>query len=107
VGTLKYDGTTVEFDDRILAHIQLIVLQKLRRQESFYLAWQDADESGGGRTGIWVHTAATLTFHFTTNDDPGIDREWLEKLMGSANSVGGLFITDPDGAALHPLDLHF
>jgi hypothetical protein len=105
MGTLKYDGTTVVFDDRVLAHIQTVVLQKLRRQENFFLAWQDSEDLGGGRTGIWVHTAAILTFHFTTNDNPNIDRAWLEKLMSSANSVTGMFVTDADGTAIHPSDM--
>jgi hypothetical protein len=102
VGTLKYDGVTVEFDDRLLAHLELVAVQKMRRQESFLMAWRDPDELGGGRTSIWVHPAVRMTFHFTTNDDPRIERAWLETLMMSANSPTGLFVSDADGRAAHP-----
>jgi len=102
MGTLKYDGTSVEFDDRTLAHLELVIVQKLRRQETFLMTWRDADAAGGGRTGIWVHQTAMMTFHFTTNENPKIDRAWLQKLMDSANSVMGLFVADAEGEAVHP-----
>jgi hypothetical protein len=105
MGTLKYDGTTAQFEDRLLAHIQSIVIQKLRRQESFQITWSDGDEHGGGRTAIWVHPAAVLTFHFDSNSNPNLDRDWLEKLMVSASSAGGLFITDKDGQPAHPTEV--
>jgi hypothetical protein len=102
MGTLKYDGVTVHFEDRLLAHIQLVVAQKLRRQEAFLMTWQEADDLEGGRTGIWLHPAVLLTFHFGSNENPRIDRAWLEKLMASANSPMGLFVSDVDGLAAHP-----
>jgi hypothetical protein len=105
VGTLRYDGMTVDFDDRLLAHIELVVVQKLRRQETFLLTWQNAEQLGGGRTGIWLHSSALLTFHFEANENPHIDRAWLEKLMSSANSSMGMFVTDAAGVAAHPSDL--
>jgi hypothetical protein len=33
MGTLEYDGVAVEFDDRLLAHLELVMVQKMRRQE--------------------------------------------------------------------------
>jgi hypothetical protein len=102
VGTLKYDGVTVEFEDRLLAHMEVVIVQKLRRQESFLMTWQEADDIGGGRTGIWLHQAVFLAFHFTSNENPKIDRVWLEKLMVSANSPMGMFVSDEHGEAAHP-----
>lgn len=102
MGTLKYDGTTVDFEDRVLAHLEMVIVQKLRRQESFLMSWREPEALGDGRTGVWIHDAAMLTFHFSTNDNPGIDREWLQTLMDSANSVMGLFVADADGDAVHP-----
>jgi hypothetical protein len=96
---LKYDGMAVDFDDRLLAHLQTVVLQKVRRQESFLMTWREADDLGGGRTGIWIHQYAHMTFHFGTNDNPKIDRAWLERLMTSANSPTGLFVSDEKGDA--------
>jgi hypothetical protein len=105
VGILKYDGMSVDFDDRLLAHVQTVVVQKVRRQEPFLLTWQDSDDLGGGRTSIWIHQFAHMTFHFASNSDPKIDRAWLEKLMGSANSPRGMFVSDEDGKPEHPSDM--
>jgi hypothetical protein len=106
MGMLKYDGMSVDFDDRLLAHLQTVVVQKMRRQESFLMSWQDSDDLGGGRTGIWIHQFAHITFHFSTNSDPKVDRAWLEKLMSSANSPMGLFVADENGDPGHPTEMN-
>ncbi|KFF58097.1 ATP-dependent DNA ligase, partial [Cryobacterium sp. MLB-32] len=42
MGKLTYDSSlTADFDDRVLAHIQLVIGTKLRRGESFYFSWRD------------------------------------------------------------------
>jgi hypothetical protein len=97
VGTFKYDGTTVDFEDRVLAHIEMVAIQKLRKQEAFFMSWRESETAGSGRTGVWMHPAALLTFHYSTNDNPNIDRAWIEKLAASANSSSGMFVTDLDG----------
>jgi hypothetical protein len=104
VGTLKYDGVTVEFDDRVLAHIEIVVVQKLRRAEPFLMSWRAAGDAGGGRTAIWIQPAARLSFHFVTNAKPEIDRAWLERLMTAANSATGMLVTDAEGNTAHPSD---
>jgi hypothetical protein len=104
MGTLKYDGTSVDFDDIVLAHLEIVIVQKLRRQETFLMTWQEPKESGGGRTGIWIHPTAMMTFHFATGDKPDIDRAWLQTLMDSANSLMGMFVSDVGGEAVHPSD---
>jgi hypothetical protein len=107
MGTLRYDGTSVEFDDRLLAHVEAVIMQKLRRQESFFLAWRESDDLGGGRTAVWMNTSAMLTIHFTGRDTAELDRQWLERLMISANSMTGLLITDADGRAAHPTSANY
>jgi hypothetical protein len=103
VGTLKYDGVTVEFEDQILMHIEVVVVRKLRRQEAFFMSWREP-ESGGGRTGIWVHPAAMLTFHYPGNHNSDIDTEWVERLTVSASSPAGMFVTDAQGQPLQSAD---
>ena len=50
MGRLIYDNTTaVEFDDRVLAHLQLVIGTKLRRGEGFFLNWKDDPSVGDGR----------------------------------------------------------
>jgi hypothetical protein len=107
MGTLKYDGTSVDFDDLVLAHLEIVIIQKLRRQENFLMTWREPDTIGAGRTGIWIHQAAMMTFHFATSAKPDIDSVWLKKLMESANSTMGMFVTDAGGEAVHPSDVNF
>ena len=57
MGTLQYDGVLVEFDDRLLAHLQIVIVQKIRRGESFLMSWRDAAETGDGHSAIWIHPA--------------------------------------------------
>jgi hypothetical protein len=103
MGTLKYDGTTTDFDDRVLAHVQVAVLQKLRRQESFSLTWLGPD-AGGGRTAIWLHPAANITFHYSNPAIGPIDRAWADKLIVSAGTPSGMSITDVEGKPVPSTD---
>jgi hypothetical protein len=107
LGTLKYDGTTTDFDDLVLAHLQIVIVQKIRRQEPFLMTWRESDPTGGGRTAIWIHQMAMMTFHFTTSAKTVIDPVWVKKLTDSANSAMGMFVTDADGEAVHPSNVDF
>ena len=102
MGTFTYDRVSVDFDDRLLAHLEIVIVQKLRRQESFLMTWQDEMGMAGGRSGIWLHPAAMIHFHFAGNEKVVIDHDWVAILMISANSAMGLFVTDDAGEALHP-----
>lgn len=96
MGQLLY-GTppeAFEIDDRTLAHVEVVTLAKLRRNEAFALT-VDADK--GGRTTIWVGTNATLQFRFEQGRQE-INRAWLDLLIDSANTPGGLRIEDEPAA---------
>jgi hypothetical protein len=92
VGTLQYDGVLVEFEDRLLAHLQIVIVQKIRRGESFLMSWRDAAETGDGHSAIWIHPAQNLYFKFAGSKVPAINTEWLEELTLSANSPRGLLV---------------
>jgi hypothetical protein len=92
MGTLRYDGTVVEFDDRLLAHLQVVISRKLSRGESFLMSWRDSIASGDGRTAVWVHPAQSLTFHFSDEAVPEINPDGLDRLLRSANSTSGLLV---------------
>ncbi len=51
MGTLIYGhgDLTVDFDDRTLAHLQVVIGTKLRRRESFLLSWSDDGQDGERR----------------------------------------------------------
>jgi len=83
---------TVDFDDRVLAHLQTVIAAKIRRGESFMFTWIDDDSTGDGRTTVWVNPHSALAFKFFGKRPPSINRVWVEALMTSANSVAGLHI---------------
>lgn len=103
MGLLVY-GTTafeIEFDDRTLAHLQVVIVNKLRREEKFLFTWLHGPDEGGGRSSIWFHPTIPLRFHFDVADAPKLNRPWLEALVVSANSTAGLHVlAEPeDGSA--------
>jgi hypothetical protein len=89
MGTLRYDGQLVEFDDDLLAHLQVVIIGKLRRGESFLMSWRDAKTRGNGRSSIWIHPAHRITFHLS-DDNAMLSPRWLDQLTRSANSSTGL-----------------
>ncbi|WP_375384592.1 hypothetical protein [uncultured Microbacterium sp.] len=94
MGTLFYGDATFEMDDRLLAHLQIIVSMKLRRGESFFLSWSVRHNEGGGRTAIWVDNGVPIRLRFSGSRPPTINREWAEKMALAANSNLGLIVTD-------------
>ena len=82
----------VEFDDRVLAHMKAVIVAKLRRNESFTLSWDNPPGAGGGRTSVWLHPAIPIQFEFYGNREPNVNRTWIDELMNSANSPGGMRI---------------
>jgi hypothetical protein len=84
----KSDG--IPFDDRLLWHVKLVIIAKLRRQESFSFSWQSA--GGRGLTCVWIHPSCDLVFDFHDDIEPVVNKLWLEALMHSANSTGGMHV---------------
>jgi hypothetical protein len=104
MGKLLYSDSEIEieFDDRALAHLQIVVGAKLRRKESFFFSWKDDPSIGDGRSSIWMDAAIPLYFKFFGGKAPTINREWIALLSDSANSGTGLvFIPEP--GAIHPV----
>jgi hypothetical protein len=91
VGTLHYGSTAASFpiDDRALAHLELVILAKLRRRESLSLAL--TDDSTSRRQAMWISPDVTLRFEYDA-PMPEINRAWLQELIDTANSSGGLRI---------------
>jgi hypothetical protein len=101
MGTLTYGTAVIEFDDRLLAHLQIVIVNKLRRRESFAMSWRDLLDAGGGRSAIWLDASIPLYFKFEGSRVPAINREWVERLSDSAASSTGLIVTDEDGESRH------
>ncbi|WP_395639646.1 hypothetical protein [Pseudolysinimonas sp.] len=90
MGSLHYGSpsATFEIDDRTLAHVELVVLAKLRRNESFALTIDGAKDA---RQTVWINASSTLRFEFGSST-PEINREWLDELIDSANTTTGMRI---------------
>jgi hypothetical protein len=100
---MTYNGVTVEFDDRTLAHLHIVIMQQFRRQESFAMSWLDSLASGDGRSSIWLHPEGDLYFKFAGSRPPAIDKDWLGVLTESARSSQGLVVTNEEGQLVRAL----
>jgi hypothetical protein len=102
MGKFIYDGLVkVDFDDRLLAHLQLVIGAKVRRGESFHLSWKDDPSIGDGRTTVWVSPRTSLVYKFYGSKRPVINPAWIEALMHTANSAAGLYaVPEPAEHAL-------
>jgi hypothetical protein len=104
MGQLIYDRSTAEIqmDDRTLAHLQIVIISKLRRQESFAFSWKEPVSSGDGRSTIWIYPTVSLRFRFDGSRQPSINQAWISALATSANSGSGLhFIPEPHDGGSH------
>ncbi|PPF16006.1 ATP-dependent DNA ligase [Rathayibacter rathayi] len=105
MGKLLYgaSGVEIEFDDRTLTHVQIVIANKLRRRESFFFSWRDDPAVGDGRSSIWLDPSVPLYFRYFGARVPSINRTWIDLLSVSANSSGGLQLTqEPDTAPPPP-----
>jgi hypothetical protein len=102
VGKLFYaSGVVLDVDDRLLAHLEVVIGAKLRRDESFYLTLRHDQLAGGGRTAIWLNAAVPLRFAYRSGAVPRMNRHWLDALMATANSSPGLrILEEPDEVLL-------
>ena len=94
MGTIFYGGTAspIHIEDRVLAHLKVVITTKLRRGESLTLSWPQTDDQPAGISTIWLNPAVPLMFVFTDPDHPELDRSYLVELANSANSTGGIHL---------------
>ena len=93
MGKFVYEGVVkVDFEDRTLAHLQLVIGTKLRRGEAFHFSWRDDPAVGDGRSTLWLHPTIPLHFKYAGGRQPSINRAWIDLLMSAANSPGGLLL---------------
>ncbi|ARJ06903.1 hypothetical protein GCM10010988_22350 [Cnuibacter physcomitrellae] len=84
----------IEIEDRALTHVQLVIVAKLRRNESFTFSWAAPDD--GTRATVWVHPSIPLQFQFDSIPTPSMNNRWLQDLNAGA-ARGDLRIGDePD-----------
>lgn len=93
MGTFIYENTiTVDFDDRTLAHLQLVIGAKLRRGEPFHFTWKDDASIGDGRTSVWIHPRCSIVYKYYGSRTPRLNVAWIDALAFTSNSSTGLYL---------------
>lgn len=94
VGTLYYDGVAIEMNDRTLAHVKIAIVQKMRRAESFTFSWVHTGDQPPGRSTIWIHPSIPIRFEFLNPVQPELNTKWIESILRSASTTGGILLTE-------------
>ena len=97
MGTLTYGGHRIEFDDRLLVHLQVVIVQRFRHGEGFAMSWVRSVAIGSGRSTVWLAPSLPVVFDFDGSRVPSINPEWLHRLTDTAASGTGLIVTNEDG----------
>ena len=85
MGKFIYDGNIkVEFEDRLLAHLQAVIMAKVRRGESFPFTWKDDISIGGGRTTVYIHPNVSMVFKYHGSRNPQLSSTWRRKAWWAA-----------------------
>lgn len=102
MGKLVYgSGQEYDLDDRVLAHVKLAIVAKLRRHESFLVNWEVPVEYGSGRVSLWISREVPLAFEFNGGRPPAINPLWLEALMHTSQRTGGMIVMSEEAAEKH------
>jgi hypothetical protein len=99
MGTLYYGSSrsAIPVSDRELAHLRVVMISKLRRNESFAFSWVKPPAEPVDRSTIWISGDTLLEFEFAEKGTPELNRVWLEQLSQSASSAAGLsLVPEPD-----------
>lgn len=87
----------IEIDDRTLAHLRIVLMTKLRRNESFMMLLRTP---GGSERWYWIEPSIPIQMQFWGGRPPTINPHWVEVLMRAANSSDGLrLLPEPDAPA--------
>lgn len=95
--------TEYSFDARLLLHLRLAIIAKLRRNESFTLTWEVPARDGSGRVVLWIHPSIPIKFTFPSSPVEAYNRQWVEDLLASAHSTAGMTLA-PEPST--PTDSH-
>lgn len=97
MGTLSYRREDFDFEDRVLAHLQIVVTTKLRRYEPFFLSWVQSDSIGSGRQTLWIDNGVPIHFMYYGSRVPTINTAWVQEMLDSTYRPGGAQIgAEPD-----------
>ena len=90
---MLYYGTAdspVHIDDVLLAHLKVVMTTKLRRGESFTVAWTHDACSPPGRTTLWIAPSIPLRFLFDSSEPATLDPRQIRDLADQVSRTGSL-----------------
>ncbi|MGK9149344.1 hypothetical protein KXS11_17040 [Plantibacter flavus] len=90
MGHLVYGHDKFEIEDRLLAHLQHVIVAKLRKQEAFLCSWTVEPAQGSGQIAIWIDAGLPLTFRFDGSRPISINRTWLNAMVERSYTTAGL-----------------
>ncbi|HEY1529408.1 MAG TPA: ATP-dependent DNA ligase [Galbitalea sp.] len=97
MGYFTYEQLVVKIDDRTLAHVQVVIVNKLRKGERFLMSWKDSPSVGDGRSSVWISPDSALHFKFEGSRPPILNPDWIQLLHESADSSRGLIVMAEEG----------
>ena len=79
MGSIIYGRLAIDFEDRLLSHLHVVIMQCFRNNRSFAMSWVNATESGDGHGSIWLHPDGDIAFRFTGSRVPAMNPEWIAR----------------------------
>lgn len=92
MGVFQCGDITVPFEDRALAHLQVVITGKLRRHEPLLLTHLNVEK--GSRVTVWVHPAQLVAFHYDQAAMPALNRHWVRQMTEHLEETGALQLLD-------------
>lgn len=87
MGFFVFDDTrAIPLDDRVLAHLQIVIIDKLRRHEAFALNLN----TDRAMVTMWLTCYTPLQFVYEGNRQPRINWRWVDLLAAEAGFTGML-----------------
>lgn len=92
MGTFTYGPASIDvtLDDRLLAHLRIVIVAKLRRAECFLFTWTDDSGPVPVEESLWMHPAVAMRFRIEKPATMTMNKDWLAVLAHAANSGSGL-----------------
>jgi len=96
MGHFVYDSTDrpFEVEDRVLLHLRVVIMTKMRRNEPFMMKLDTPDR---GDRWFWIHPSIPVQMRFHGSRQPALNMAWIDQLMkNSSNSNGFVISPEPD-----------
>ncbi|GAA4052619.1 DUF7882 family protein [Agromyces indicus] len=91
----------IDLPDDVLAHVHAVVIAKLRVREPVIVGWIAED---GHHDEVMVNPTMPILVQYDSDEEPHLDRRWMNRLMMAANAVRGLQLTPDLVEALRAID---